>query len=104
VSNSSSSSFICCITGEATEIYDGDNAEGTATCVNGHSFFTEDYHEVETFITEGPDEDEDDDEYADRNEVPEHLCPVCDGKTKPLIIKRLKAELADLGITVDDLK
>lgn len=65
VSNSSSSSFICEITGRVEVVYDGEECD-FFTCENGHTF-------LKQFVLEKRDEDED--EYED--ELSEDRCPIC---------------------------
>lgn len=98
VSNSSSSSFICDITGTVEGgmdccLYDVDMAQ----CVKGHTFLTGGWSDVGKFI----EEDEDGDT---RYEVPEELCPVCNGMAKAQIIARLKGDMKRLNITAKDIQ
>jgi hypothetical protein len=97
VSNSSSSSFICDISGETESGYDMCLSDaGMVKCINEHTFIYDRYPDVVQWL--------DDIEYEDYYSVPEDICPICNGKTKPEIIKRLKAEMKRLNISVDDLK
>lgn len=102
VSNSSSSSFICCITGQVESGMDlGLLDVNMCECVNGHTFSYYNYPKVESWIDGNR---SDDDEYGDEYSVPASICPVCTGEAKPDIVSRLKTEMKDLNITVDDLK
>lgn len=67
VSNSSSSSFICDITGEEVQGYDmGVREAGMYGCENGHYFLEE------FLIGELPDDEE-----SGGYEIPEENCPIC---------------------------
>lgn len=69
VSNSSSSSFVCDVSGESVVYYDGLSEIDAVTCEDGHSFF-------EDYLLDGWDEDED----FDRYEVKKKYCPICQMK------------------------
>lgn len=96
VSNSSSSSFICDISGESESGYDATLEDyGYVCCVNGHTM-KEDYVEnLDSLLEENS-------EF--RYELPEKHCPVCNGKARERIAKRLKSEMSRLNITLEDLK
>lgn len=94
VSNSSSSSFICDITGVVEGGYDcclGDVE--MAECVNGHTFLTSGFPEVGAYLEDG----------TDPYGIPDHLCPICNGLAKEKIIARLKADMKRLKIATEDL-
>jgi len=82
VSNSSSSSFVCLVSGEVEGGYDMSLSEaGMCECVNGH-VFCEQYRLVKPPVVQGldiEDHDEDDELYdEDPNyEVPANQCPIC---------------------------
>ena len=106
VSNSSSSSFVCNISGEAYEGHDGDySGIDYAQCVKGHEYVYDGFNEVGEWINSDSDEDRDDGvSFDDRMyEVPEEICPICNGKAKPIIVKRLKDDMKRLNIEVQDL-
>ena len=107
VSNSSSSSFVCDITGEAEGGYDVSLRDvGMAECVNDHTFSTYAYPEVDDLIEnarDGEDEDEDYDRLEYGYGIPAELCPVCNGKAKSKIVDRLIAEMKRLKINIKDL-
>lgn len=106
VSNSSSSSFVCDITGETESGWDASLRDcGMAECVAGHVFITADYPEVEKLIEDAGDEESEnyDDEIAYGYGIPQKLCPICNGSAKPRIVKRLANEMKRLGITITDL-
>ena len=95
VSNSSSSSFVCDITGRTEGGYDASLSDvGFAECVVGHTFETDNYPEVEKYI-----EEHEDGAYS----VPENLCPICNGEAKPQIIKRLVNDMKFCRISVEDI-
>jgi len=97
VSNSSSSSFLCVITGNIEGGYDLSLKDaGMADCVKGHTFTPYGYEEVDQYIEDNPDEG--------RYHIPELLCPVCNGRAKGLIMMRLLREMKSLGIQIEDFK
>lgn len=99
VSNSSSSSFICDVTGADFDVgYVSYEECGVASCVKGHNFETSPFPKAESWL-----ESEEAGEDA-RYEVPEDVCPICTGEAKPQIVQRLKREMTNLNITPDDLK
>jgi hypothetical protein len=72
VSNSSSSSFVCCITGEIESGMDVSYEDmGFAACCHGHEFMRD------FLIKDAEDVDYDD---IDESEVPEECCPICSFK------------------------
>jgi hypothetical protein len=94
VSNSSSSSFICDISGDVESGWDANLSDvGFVQCINGHTM-------PESFI------DDFDSSIDDVGEISEEKCPICnkDPKVKKLIIKRIKHEIRFLNITLEDLK
>ena len=96
VSNSSSSSFICDITGSVESGYDASLSDvEMCRCINDHTFLHDGYPDVEEWISENG-----------RYSLPAELCPICNGdkKTKQIIIDRIKSEMKNLGVTLDDLK
>ena len=97
VSNSSSSSFVCVITGNVESGYDASLSDcGFVECAKGHVFEYYGYPEVEEWV--------DSDDNEDNYNLPIELCPVCNGKAKPAIVARLKSTMKDLGVTIEDLK
>ncbi len=101
VSNSSSSSFVCDISGETTEAgYDSYSELGICTCKKRHNFFFGGYPKVEAWLTD----DENDQDGEQYYEVPEDICPVCNGEAKVDIVRRLKTEMSRLNIAVKDLE
>jgi hypothetical protein len=99
VSNSSSSSFLCDITGEMFEGYDGDLSEfGLASCENNHTFLYEGYPEVKEWIEEDPENEN------GCYEIPARICPICNGKAKPELVPRLKSMMKNLNVTIEDLQ
>lgn len=100
VSNSSSSSFVCDITGANESGYDiGLRDAGMAECVKGHTFVRSCIDGLDEKISEL--EEVDDDIIY---EIPEEVCPICNGLAKSLIVKRIKKEMEFLKISVKDLK
>lgn len=119
VSNSSSSSFICDLTGHVESGMDYSLTDCVMVeCVHGHTFEYVGYPDVEAWVDSSGDEDEDENEYAKtecggyvRNvecnyNMPASLCPICNGdkKTKKIIIKRIKTEMERLNISANDIK
>lgn len=97
VSNSSSSSFVCCITGATEGGYDVSLYDcGMVECEKGHTFIYHNYPEVVDWC------DSNDNHYG--YGISEEVCPVCNGKAKPEIVARIKNELKSLNISVEDLK
>ena len=96
VSNSSSSSFVCDLTGEAFETYEGLDDREAVQCEKGHVFFYEGYPEVEKWVES---DDNDDDDYGRNYNMPSELCPICNGdaKTKKALIERLTGEIKRLN-------
>jgi len=71
VSNSSSSSFVCCVCARSEVVYDGSLGDvGMAQCVNGHTICQEE-------LLEGHD---DSGSYESYYEVSSDYCPVCQFK------------------------
>jgi len=95
VSNSSSSSFVCDITGWSYEGYDGQYECEWAQCVNGHEFAADDYPEVLEYFDEHD---------CDRDELPAEICPICNGKVKNRIVERFKNDMKRLNIAIEDLQ
>lgn len=96
VSNSSSSSFICDITGHVEGGYDCCLSDvEMAECVKGHTFLTSEFPDVENFCQE-----EDDGRYC----IPEEMCPICNGMAKAQIVARLKGDMKRLNITNEDIQ
>lgn len=94
VSNSSSSSFMCDITGAIEGGYDASLSDVCmAQCVNNHTFLYDGYTDAENWVYENG-----------HSELPADQCPICNGTAKADIVRRLKAEMQNLKITVDDLK
>jgi hypothetical protein len=99
VSNSSSSSFICDISGQAESGMDCSLEDfEMAECTEGHTFFTDGWPEVESWLTG----DDDDSGEGDRYGVPKEFCPICNGKAKKDIVARLKGEMKRLNVTIED--
>lgn len=93
ISNSSSSSFVCDITGYTDSGYDvRDYDLGFCSCNNEHTFCFSGWTEVEAFLQEHP-----------FSTIPSNLCPICNGTAKPLIVKRINEELKLLNISFKDL-
>lgn len=101
VSNSSSSSFICDLSGEAFESYDGLSECDAVSCANDHVFFYQGYPEVEAWVDD--EEKNNDEEYGRNYNMPAHLCPICNGSAKEVLVNRMKAELKRLNLTAKDL-
>jgi hypothetical protein len=106
VSNSSSSSFICTITGESHEQYDETMLSmGFGTCEAGHTIPLSMFPVVEAFLEklreEGTEEDEDIYQYEDPVLSPE-MCPVCNGSAKTLLLKRFKKDFLACNLTKED--
>jgi hypothetical protein len=98
VSNSSSSSFVCDLSGEVFEGYDSGISEfGCVQCVEGHTFVYEGYPAVEAWV----DSDANDECNYD---LPKEICPICNGDAKPELVKRFTKEFKRLNITVEDFK
>lgn len=99
VSNSSSSSFICDLTGSFESGWDaGLNDFNMVQCVNGHTFIFDGYPKVEEWVA-------DSDANADSNyELPEELCPICNRSAKIILVNRLKKEMKNLRLTLEDFK
>lgn len=98
VSNSSSSSFMCDITGEISEGYDISLTDcEMVMCEHGHTFHYDGFPEVEEWISS-------DDNEEGNYELPEALCPICNGKAKDKIVERFQGEMKRLKISVEDLK
>ena len=98
VSNSSSSSFVCDLTGEVVEGYDCSLSESEmVSCVNGHTFFYDGFDEVKEWINS---EDNVEGNYG----LPGDICPICTRKAAVQIVARLKAEMKKLNITMEDMK
>lgn len=117
VSNSSSSSFICDLTGQVeagmdVSLTDFDMVE----CVKGHSFIYEGFPEVEAWVATS--DHEDDNEYAkevdggytynceSNYQMPSKYCPICqkDKKAMKMLTIRIKDELKRFGLTADEVK
>jgi hypothetical protein len=82
VSNSSSSSFICEISGDIESGYDMSIDEaGMYECENGH-IFNEDYalDNLDKYIENEYEKDDDFDEYNLRYSLPKEFCPICQMK------------------------
>lgn len=94
VSNSSSSSFVCDITGYSYAGYDDSYDCEYAQCVDGHEFDADGYPEVVEYIHND----------GDRYDIPAELCPICNGSAKNQIVERFKRDMDRLGINIDDLK
>ncbi len=93
VSNSSSSSFVCDLSGEVFGGYDSSLSDfDLACCTKGHTFSYSEFPEVGEFLSE--------DSYA---EVPVELCPICNGKAKGQTVTRIKKLMTELNLTVDDI-
>jgi len=97
VSNSSSSSFVCDLTG---------NVEGgmdlcltdidMCSCEDGHEFMYDGYPKVEEWINSDANED-------GNYNLPKELCPICNGDAKVQLVKQMKDKLKYLNLTVVDL-
>ena len=99
VSNSSSSSFVCDISGASYEGQDGDYGDTKhLCCVKGHNIAYDDgdYAEVDAWLDADSDNAWED--------MPADVCPICTGKVKPTIIKRILADLKRFNIGVEELK
>lgn len=93
VSNSSSSSFVCDITGNAESTTEGNLDVGFVECVNGHEFQFEGWKDVEEYV----------EKTQDSYGIPEHICPICNGKAKDKLVERLRRMMASYKITGEDL-
>lgn len=97
VSNSSSSSFICDLTGADVSGKDLSlNECDMVQCINNHIFFYEGYPMIEEWINS--DENE---EY--NYSLPAELCPICNGEAKHIVAARMKDELKRLKLTPEDV-
>ena len=96
VSNSSSSSFVCDLSGQSYEGYDGEYGCTYVQCENGHNFAADDENDVLAYLNEEGD--------VARWDLPSDHCPICNGKAKPRLIARMKGTLKHLGLEVKDLK
>jgi len=93
VSNSSSSSFVCDISGEVFGGYDcGLGDFDMCECVKGHTFVYDGYEKAASWVAEN-----------DNYSVPAELCPICTGEAKSEITKRILADMKKLGLTTEDL-
>ena len=98
VSNSSSSSFVCDISGGVECGYDCSLSDvEMVRCTEGHTFNYERYEEVEDWVISDDNEDA-------NYDLPKELCPICNGKAKPEIVKFMKSRMNSLGISAEDLK
>lgn len=94
VSNSSSSSFICDLTGNTEGGWDASLSDfEMVECAKGHVFQYDGFPEVIEWV-------EDNEHY----DMPVELCPICNGSAKAILVERIKNELAHLNLTVADLK
>lgn len=115
VSNSSSSSFVCDITGESMEVYSDSLLEyDVASCVNNHSFIyrrLDCAEAIRNFIYDGKDPEAEgfdwDEDYEGIEkrmyQIPEDLCPICNGSIKPLLLEMTVKRLKHLNLTIEDL-
>lgn len=118
VSNSSSSSFICDLTSDIVSGMDYCLTDcEMVECVNDHTFYYDGYPEVEAWVASSDDEDDlEDDSAEDTDEcggyvrnvesnynMPARICPICNGKAKDKLVKRMKAELRRLNLTAEDM-
>ena len=96
VSNSSSSSFVCDLTGVSYEGYEGEYDVDVLMCEQGHSFAYSrgEFPELDTWVSEN----------GLYDELPEDVCPICNGTAKPQLADRIKSLMRSYNITVDDLK
>lgn len=93
VSNSSSSSFICDLTGNTEGGWDASLSDvEMVECTNNHTFLYDGFPDVIEWI-------EDNSNY----ELPAELCPICNGSAKAELIERMKDQLSHLNLTVKDL-
>lgn len=99
VSNSSSSSFVCDLTGEAFEIYDGEfgSEYGIISCVKGHTMVFEGFPAIEEYLKKA--EDEFESEYEIYTEMPSEVCPIC--QKDPKAVSMIKERIKDLMKLVD---
>lgn len=120
VSNSSSSSFICDLSGQVESGMDCCLTDvDMVQCEKGHTFFYGSFPDVKAWVNDTIDYDSGDDEEESetdtnveaRNEgdnygLPARLCPICNGdpKAKAMIVKRIKADMAHLNVTTEELK
>ena len=114
VSNSSSSSFICTLTGEAHEKYDEPYHDmGFAVCQHGHYVPFEDYEEElpELYNWMKKKRNDRSDGILEENEsewdeitVPDEICPVCNGKAKDILIGRVQELLEQLNLSPSDIQ
>lgn len=121
VSNSSSSSFICDLSGQTESGMDCNLTDfGMVECVKGHCFIYEGFPEVEDWVaTSDHDYDENnEDECAEEDgggyiynsecnyNMPSKYCPICqkDKKAMKQITQRIREEIARFGLTADDVK
>lgn len=95
VSNSSSSSFVCDLTGRSYEGYDDEYDVDKVTCEKGHEY-----------VYAGLDDDKLRDWISEKGHyyLPVELCIICNGKAKPQLIERMKKEITRLNLTMEDLK
>lgn len=106
VSNSSSSSFVCDITGEAFEVYDSSllSEYDAVQCVNGHVFLYYTFPEIKKWVEDALhiDQDEDTDEEA---QLPADMCPLCQGdpRAKNVLVKRILQMMRQSNVTIVDL-
>ena len=93
VSNSSSSSFICDLTGRSYEGYDGEYEVDNVTCEKGHEYVYAGYCDIDKYVRENG-----------NDALPVELCIICNGKAKQHLINRMKKEITRLNLTAEDLK
>lgn len=117
VSNSSSSSFICDLTGRIESGMDCSLTDiGMVECVKGHTFNYEGFSEVEAWVATSEEDDDDgaspkeaNGGYVYNSEVnynmPSKYCPICqkDKKAMKMMATRIKTEMDRLGISNSDL-
>ena len=105
VSNSSSSSFVWDLSGEAFEVYDGLEDAGAIECENGHVFFYRGFPQVEAWVERTNEEEDGDAENRDEGYLAERFCPICqkDPKAVERIIRRINHDMKHCGITKEQL-
>lgn len=105
VSNSSSSSFVCDITGSVESGMDcGLSDFEMVGCAGGHTFMYEGFKDVEAWIEAGQIDDTDEDEDFEEGLLPKSLCPICNGSAKTQIATRIADEMKRLGVSLNDIK
>lgn len=96
VSNSSSSSFICDLTGESFSGWDASLRDfNLIKCEKGHVLIADYSEEIEAFLKA---KDEEGETY-----IPSALCPICNGSAKSKVVSRVISMMKRLNVTKEDL-